>query len=297
MLHFIGYTNNTMNHKKIWHEKLYCHTGQHFLIDKMIYEKETIHHKVIIFKNNIFGNVMAIDDIIQTTEKDEFIYHEMLTHIPIFSHNSIKDVLIIGGGDGGILREICRHQTIKNITMVEIDIEIINLSKKYFPHHSNNSYKDSRLKLVIDDGLNFIKNTQKKFDLIISDSTDPVGCGKNLFSSEFYFNCKQSLNKNGIFVAQNGVFFLQKNESIFTYKTLKKYFHDVSFYQACIPTYYGGAMIFAWATDNMEFRKTSLKNLKARIKNTKLSFNYYNPNIHISSFYLPQYILNALDKS
>ncbi|QCI17611.1 polyamine aminopropyltransferase [Buchnera aphidicola (Acyrthosiphon lactucae)] len=286
-----------MDQKKIWHEKLYCHLGQYFLIEKLIYKKKTPHHKVMIFQNSIFGKIMVIDDIVQTTENDEFIYHEMLTHIPIFAHGSIKNVLIIGGGDGGILREVCRHKNIKKITMVEIDINIINLCKKYFPNHSNNAYEDSRLKLVIDDGLNFTKNTKEKFDLIISDSTDPVGCGKNLFISEFYFNCKNCLTQNGIFVAQNGIFFLQKNETILTYKNLKKYFYDTKFYQANIPTYYGGIMMFAWGTNNIEFRKNSFINIQSRIKNTKLAFNYYNAKIHISSFYLPQYILNALNES
>lgn len=232
--------------------------------------------------------------MVQTTEKDEFIYHEMLTHVPILSHGKIKKVLIIGGGDGGILREICRHKNIENITMVEIDNKIIDLCKKYFPNHSNNSYQDFRLKLIIDDGLKFTKETKEKFDLIISDSTDPIGCGKNLFLSEFYFNCKQCLNQNGIFVAQNGVFFLQKNESLLSYKNLKKYFHHTSFYHATIPTYYGGIMIFTWSTDNVELHKISLEELKKRIKKTKLSFNYYNARMHISSFYLPQYILNTI---
>ena len=286
-----------MAHKKTWHENLYSHLGQYFLIDELLYEKKTEYHQLTIFKNSIFGKILVIDDVVQTTEKDEFIYHEMLTHVPIFSHGLIKNVLIIGGGDGGILREVCRHKTIQSITMVEIDINIINLCKKYFPNHSNNSYQDSRLQLIIDDGLNFVKTTKKKFDLIISDSTDPISYGKNLFLSEFYLNCKNCLHKNGIFVAQNGVFFLQKNETILTYKKLKKYFFDVRFYQATIPTYYGGIMIFAWGSDNTEFRKNSLQDLQSRIKNIKLSFNYYNAKIHISCFYLPQYILNALDKS
>ncbi|MCU4137010.1 polyamine aminopropyltransferase [Buchnera aphidicola (Sitobion avenae)] len=286
-----------MDQKKKWHEKLYCHLGQYFLIEELLYKKKTAYQKVMIFKNSIFGKVMVIDDIVQTTERDEFIYHEMLTHVPIFSHGSIKNVLIIGGGDGGILREVCRHKNIENITMVEIDIDIINLCKKYFPNHSKNAYQDSRLKLIIDDGLNFTKKTKEKFDLIISDSTDPVSCGKNLFLSEFYFNCKNCLNKNGIFVAQNGVFFLQKNESILTYKNLKKHFCDTRFYQANIPTYYGGIMIFAWGSNNTELYKNNLQNIKSRIKHTKLAFNYYNAKIHMSSFYLPQYILNILDES
>ncbi|QCI18762.1 polyamine aminopropyltransferase [Buchnera aphidicola] len=283
--------------KKIWHEKLHRHIGQYFLIDKMLYKEKNKYHDIKIFYNTVMGKIMTIDDIVQTTEKDEFIYHEMLTHVPIFSHGFIKDVLIIGGGDGGVLREICKHKNVNNITMVEIDMSIINLCKKYFPSHSNGAYDDSRLQLIIDDGLNFIKNTNKKFDLIISDCTDPVGSGKSLFFSDFYLNCQKNLKKNGIFVAQNGTSFFQKNEIISTYKNLTKYFHDTTFYQATIPTYYGGTMMFAWGSDNIELRLIDLKKLKSRIKKTKLIFNYYNPQIHISSFYLPQYIINTLDKS
>ncbi|WP_295164610.1 polyamine aminopropyltransferase [uncultured Buchnera sp.] len=283
--------------KNIWHEKLHRHVGQYFSIDKILYQKKNKYHDIIIFQNSIMGRIMAIDGVVQTTEKDEFIYHEMLTHVPIFYHGLIKNVLIIGGGDGGILREICRHNSIENITMVEIDLNIIDLCKEFFPKHSNNTYKDPRLKIIIDNGLNFIKTTKEKFDLIISDSTDPIGCGKDLFLSEFYFYCKNHLLKNGIFVGQNGIFFLQKNNVNQTYKNLKKNFNDASFYQATIPSYYGGIMMFSWGTDNMDLRKINIKNLQKRIKHTKLAFNYYNSKIHISSFYLPEYIINTLDKS
>lgn len=283
--------------KKIWHETLHYDIGQYFLIEKILYKKKNRYHEIKIFYNSIMGKIMTIDGIVQTTEKDEFIYHEMLTHVPILSHGSVKDVLIIGGGDGGILREVCRHKSINSITMVEIDIDIINLCKKYFPNHSNNAYNDPRLNIIIDNGFNFVKNTKNKFNLIISDSTDPIGCGESLFSSEFYSNCKRCLCYDGIFVAQNGVFFLQKNEIILTFKKLKKYFFDVRFYQASIPTYYGGIMMFAWGSDNCEYRKIHNKDLKKRIQNSKLNFNYYNSKIHIGSFYLPQNVISILNKS
>jgi len=286
-----------MINKKIWHEKLHCHLGQYFLIDKILYQKKNQYHDIIIFQNSVMGKIMAIDGVVQTTERDEFIYHEMLTHIPIFSHGLVKNILIIGGGDGGILREVCKHSNVENITMVEIDINIIDLCKKYFPKNSDNAYKDQRLKIVIDNGLNFIKTTKEKFDLIISDSTDPIGCGKDLFKSEFYFHCKNHLIKNGIFVGQNGIFFLQKNHVEKTYTKLKKYFRDVTFYQATIPSYYGGTMMFSWASDNMKFRQINLEKLEKRIERKMLSFNYYNAKIHISSFYLPQNIINVLNKS
>lgn len=285
-----------MERKTTWNERLYSHFGQYFVIEQLLYKSRTDYQDIMIFKSSVFGKVMVIDNIVQTTEKDEFIYHEMLVHVPIFSHGSIKNILIVGGGDGGILREACRHKNIEKITMVEIDYHIIELCKKFFPNHSNESYEDSRVKLIIDDGLNFVKHTKEKFDLIISDSTDPIGYGKNLFLSEFYLNCKKCLNKDGIFVAQNGVFFFQRKEAILTYKKLKKIFQDTKFYQAAIPTYYGGIMMFAWGTNNMKCYKNNLKEIQSRIKNSALDFNYYNAKIHISSFCLPQYILNELDK-
>jgi len=285
-----------MAQKEMWYETLHAGFGQYFTVDKELYREKTAHQDLIIFENAQMGRVMALDGVVQTTERDEFIYHEMMTHVPLLAHGAAKRVLIIGGGDGAMLREVARHQQLESITMVEIDAGVVTFCQQYLPNHSQGAYQDPRLNLVIDDGVNFVSQTQEKFDVIISDCTDPVGPGESLFTSEFYAGCKNALNPGGIFVAQNGVCFLQQEEAINSHRKLSHYFADVSFYQAAIPTYYGGIMTFAWASDNSTLRQLDLATLQARFAEAGLPCRYYNPAIHVGSFALPQYLLNALYK-
>ena len=193
-------------------ETLYKTYGQSFIVDEILFESKTDHQHLIIFNNEQFGRVMALDGVIQTTEKDEFIYHEMLTHVPLFAHGNAKRVLIIGGGDGGILREVLRHPEVEHVTMVEIDQAVVDMCKQYFPKHSDGAFDDPRVNLVIDDGVDFIVNNTELYDVIISDSTDPEGPGEVLFSSRFYKGCKESLTEGGILATQNGVSFMQIDE-------------------------------------------------------------------------------------
>ncbi|XRX42449.1 MAG: polyamine aminopropyltransferase [Buchnera aphidicola (Eriosoma harunire)] len=278
----------------IIHEKLHPCLGQYFLINKILYEQTNEHQKILIFNNTTMGNILLLDDIIQTTEKDEFIYHEMITHVPIFTHPNPKKILIIGGGDGGVLREVIKHKQINKIVMVEIDRIVIDICKKFFPAHNNNAFNDPRLQLIINNGFEFIKKNTEKFDIIISDSTDPVGPGKTLFNLSFYNYCKKSLHDNGIFVAQNGVSFLQQNEIQKTHQKLKKIFHTVKFYQTCIPTYYGGMMTFSFSSNTKYQNNMYDLKLKNRIQSKNIYCLHYNYNIHCSSFSLPKYFLNIL---
>lgn len=283
-----------MSEKEMWYETLHAGFGQYFSVDKILYREQTGHQDLIIFENAALGRVMALDGVVQTTERDEFIYHEMLTHVPLLAHGAAKRVLIIGGGDGAMLREVSRHKEIEQITMVEIDAGVVTFCKQYLPNHSAGAYDDPRFNLVIDDGVNFVGQCSEKFDVIISDCTDPIGPGESLFTSEFYQGCRRCLNENGIFVAQNGVCFLQQDEAIDSHRKLSHYFGDVSFYQAAIPTYYGGIMTFAWASDNPALRQLDTATLQARFDAANLSCRYYNPAIHTGSFALPQYLLDAL---
>ncbi|ALV93399.1 MULTISPECIES: polyamine aminopropyltransferase [Pantoea] len=283
-----------MAQNEMWYETLHAGFGQYFTVDKLLYRDKTAHQDLVIFENAAFGRVMALDGVVQTTERDEFIYHEMMTHVPILAHGKAKRVLIIGGGDGAMLREVSRHSSVEQITMVEIDAGVVSFCKEYLPNHSAGAFDDTRLNLVIDDGVNFVNQTEEKFDVIISDCTDPIGPGESLFTSEFYAGCKNALNPGGIFVAQNGVCFLQQEEAINSHRKLSHYFSDVSFYQAAIPTYYGGIMTFAWATDNETQRQWDAATLQSRLDDADLRCRYYNPAIHVGSFALPQYLLNAL---
>ncbi|SLM62032.1 MULTISPECIES: polyamine aminopropyltransferase [Dickeya] len=283
-----------MARKEIWYETLHANFGQYFSIDQVLYHEKTDHQDLIIFDNAALGRVMALDGVVQTTERDEFIYHEMMTHVPILAHGNAKRVLIIGGGDGGMLREVCRHQSIEQITMVEIDASVVGFCRQYLPNHSAGAYDDPRLQLVIDDGVNFVNACQEKFDVIISDCTDPIGPGESLFTSDFYQGCARCLNEDGIFVAQNGVCFLQQDEAVNSHQKLTSYFSDVSFYQTAIPTYYGGIMTFAWASHHPALRAIEPHTLQQRFNAAGITCRYYNPAIHIGSFALPQYLLNAL---
>jgi len=283
-----------MTQNEMWFETLHPGFGQYFTVDDVLYREKTAHQDLIIFQNAAFGRVMALDGVVQTTERDEFIYHEMMTHVPLLAHGAAKKVLIIGGGDGAMLREVARHTAIEQITMVEIDAGVVTFCKQYLPNHSAGAYDDPRFNLVIDDGVNFVTQTDEKFDVIISDCTDPVGPGESLFTSEFYAGCKRALNENGIFVAQNGVCFLQQDEALNSHRKLSHYFSDVSFYQAAIPTYYGGIMTFAWASDNPALRQLDTATLQHRFTAVGLNCRYYNAAIHTGSFALPQYLLNAL---
>ncbi|MCO7264383.1 polyamine aminopropyltransferase [Dickeya zeae] len=283
-----------MSRKEIWYETLHANFGQYFSIDQVLYHEKTDHQDLIIFENAALGRVMALDGVVQTTERDEFIYHEMMTHVPLLAHGDAKRVLIIGGGDGGMLREVCRHRNIEQITMVEIDAGVVSFCRQYLPNHSAGAYDDPRFRLVIDDGVNFVKACQEKFDIIISDCTDPIGPGESLFTSDFYQGCARCLNDGGIFVAQNGVCFLQQDEAVNSHQKLSHYFSDVSFYQTAIPTYYGGIMTFAWASNNPALRAIDQQSLQQRFEAAEIVCRYYNSAIHIGSFALPQYLLNAL---
>ncbi|MDH2241248.1 polyamine aminopropyltransferase [Pseudomonas sp. GD03909] len=277
-------------------ETLYEGYGQRFQVDKLLHEMRTEHQHLVIFENPRMGRVMALDGVIQTSEADEFIYHEMLAHVPILAHGLARRVLIIGGGDGGILREVARHRDIESITMVEIDGAVVEMCREFLPNHSAGTFEDPRLNLVIDDGMHFVATTEEKFDVIISDSTDPIGPGEVLFSENFYQACRRCLNEGGILVAQNGTPFLQLGEVQTTAKRMQGLFADWHFYQAAVPTYIGGAMTFAWGASSAESRKLPLEALMQRFAGSGIVTRYYNPHVHIGAFALPQYVLHAIAK-
>lgn len=280
-----------------YRETLHDDYGQFFSVEKMLYEERTELQHLVIFENPRMGRVMALDGAIQTTEADEFVYHEMLTHVPILAHGDVRNVLIIGGGDGGMLREVCRHASVERITMVEIDHAVVDMCKKYLPKHSNGAYDDSRVNLVIDDGMRFVANCTEKFDVIISDCPDPTGPAEVLFSESFYHACQRCLTNDGIFVAQNGTPFLQIDEVQTTASNLQGLFADWHFYHAAVPTYIGGSMTFAWATDNAQLRKLPLATLRQRFADSAIVTRYYNADIHQAAFALPQYVLQAIGKA
>jgi spermidine synthase len=274
-------------------EKLHADYGQSLRISEMLYDSETEHQRLKVFQNGTFGRVLTLDDVVQTTEGDNFVYHEMLTHVPILAHGAARHVCIIGGGDGGMAREVLRHQSVEKVTMVEIDGGVVEFSKQYLPTLSQGAFDDPRLNLVIADGADFIRTTEGGFDVIIVDSTDPIGPGEVLFSDTFYGHAKRALTPGGIIVTQNGVPFMQGDELTNTMRAFQALFADASCYLATVPTYAGGPMAFGWGTDG-DARQTPLATLQDRFAASGLTPDYYTPEVHQAAFALPGYVLKLM---
>jgi spermidine synthase len=255
----------------------------------VLYDSETEHQRLRVIENATFGRVLTLDGVVQVTEGDEFIYHEMLTHVPLLAHGATRRVLIIGGGDGGMAREVLRHKTVEHVTMVEIDAGVVEFSKQYLPSLSAGAFDDARLNLVIADGAAFMRESGDTFDVIISDSTDPIGPGEVLFTDTFYGHVKNRLATGGIFVTQNGVPFMQPDELAGTMRAFRSLWRDATCYLATIPTYAGGPMAFGWGTDGAA-RQVDLGTLETRFANTGIAARYYTPEVHKAAFALPGYV-------
>ena len=275
-------------------EHLHEELLQQVRIDKVIYRDKTDLQDLIIFENSLFGRVLALDGVVQTTEGDEYVYHEMLTHVPITGHGAVKRVLIIGGGDGGMAREALKHEGVE-VTMVEIDRSVVDLCSEYLPKLNNGAFENPRFNLVITDGCKFVKETEERWDVIIVDSTDPIGPGEVLFTEEFYADCKRCLSEGGILVTQNGCPAVQGSEVTDSFNRLRPSFGDVSFYLAPVPTYQGGFMAFGWASDNADLRRLPGDLLAARFDPKGIATRYYTPAVHAASFALPADVLSLLN--
>ena len=274
-------------------EKLHADYAQSLRVDRLLYDSETAHQRLRVFQNPTFGRVLTLDDVVQTTEGDNAIYHEMLTHVPILAHGAVSRVCIVGGGDGGMAREVLKHDTVTHVTMVEIDAGVVEFSKQYLPTLSAGAFDDPRLELVISDGADFMRDTTGGFDVIIVDSTDPIGPGEVLFSDSFYGHAKRALAPGGILVTQNGVPFLQPDELRNTMRAFTALFADATCYMATIPTYAGGPMAFGWGTDG-EARATPRDVLQGRFDAAGLAPFYYTPAVHQAAFALPGYVAKLL---
>lgn len=271
-------------------ERLHDDWGQKMEIKERLFTKKSPFQRIQIIETSRFGKMLVLDGIVQTNEGDEFIYHEMLTHVPILTHGNVKKVLIIGGGDGGMLREVLRHESVEKAVMVEIDGMVIEYCKKLMPSLSQGAFDDPRAEVIVGDGLEYVKKTKENFDVIICDSTDPTGPGVVLFTKDFYSDCQRILTPNGILVTQNGVPFVQGKEITETHQNRARYFKDNTFYLAAIPSYIGGFMAFGWASNNPDLRKVSEEVLKERASKIKGKTRYYSPAVHKASFVLPPYV-------
>jgi spermidine synthase len=257
---------------------------------KVLAEIKTEHQHLIIFENPTFGTMMMLDGVVQLATADEFVYHEMMAHVPLFAHGAAKDVLIIGGGDGGVLREVLKHPEVESATLCEIDQSVIELALEHFPKISDGAFDHPKAKVVIADGTKFVAETEQRFDVIIVDSTDPIGPGAVLFTREFYTNCKRCLKPGGLLVTQNGLPFVQAGELRQSVGYFRELFADAWAYLMTNATYFGGMIALGWASDDASLRKVPLSELESRFAKARIATRYYRPDVHQAAFALPTFV-------
>ena len=264
-------------------------------VDRHIISVKSDFQKIDVFDTPEFGRVLVIDDYIMLTEKDEFIYHEMITHVPMAVNPNIKKVLVIGAGDGGTVRELTRYNSLKRIDMVEIDRKVVEICKEFIPQTASR-LDDKRVNLYFEDGLKFVKTKKNEYDLIIVDSTDPIGPGVELFTLEFYENCFNALVDDGILVNQHeSPYYPEDAETMQrTHKKIESVFPIATVYQAHIPTYGSGHWLFGFASKKFN----PVTDLNEVLWNSlRLETNYYNTDLHKGSFYIPNYVKRLLEKA
>lgn len=259
--------------------------------EKILYSGKSDFQNIEIFESETFGRIMVIDGYIMLTEKDEFIYHEMIVHVPMSVIANPRNVLVIGGGDGGTVRELVKHGCIEKIDFVEIDGDVIKVSREFLPNVSG-SIDDEKVNILVGDGIKFVEETDEKYDLIIVDSTDPyVGPGEGLFTSEFYRNCHGILNDGGILVNQHESPYYDNDAEVARrmHLTMREIFPVCTVYQAFIPTYPSGHWLFGFASKTMTPESPVVKGRMDGIE-TK----YFNEEVRKASFALPNYVKELL---
>lgn len=277
---------------RLFRETLYGDEAfQGFAIDDTLIEGATDYQKVQVFQTERWGRVLVLDGIVQTTERDEFIYHEMLTHVPMLACASARRVLIVGGGDGGILREVLKHD-IEHVDMVEIDRGVVDLCIAHMPSLNDGGrvFQDPRAAVVIEDAFEFLGRERRAYDVIIVDSTDPVAAGEVLFSETFYGLCRDALKPGGVLALQDGVVFLQPDEARNSMRRVRALGLAARCYAIAVPTYYGGNMLLGCASDDPRVLAADAGDIQARFERAGIDTRHYTPALHCASFVLPRWI-------
>ncbi|MTH99560.1 polyamine aminopropyltransferase [Roseibium sp. RKSG952] len=285
-----------MNDGLTFNETLYPGLKVSYSCEDILFQQRTEHQDLVLFTNPVFGKVLMLDGITQVTTADEFIYHEMMSHVPLFAHGAARKVLIVGGGDCGLAEEALKHKKLDHLVQVEIDRSVVDFSRQHFNDFNAGVLDDPRFELVIGDGMKFVSETDLTFDVVIVDSTDPQGPGAILFSEAFYRAVHRCLKPGGILVTQNGVPFLQRGELVTSLERFTRIFQDGAAYIAAIPTYFGGHMTLGWASDDATLRKVPLATLEKRFTAENFQTRYYTPEVHQAAFALPRFILDAVEE-
>jgi spermidine synthase len=258
--------------------------------DEILHEVKTEHQHLVIFKNRTWGTVLMLDGVCQLTTSDEFIYHEMMAHVPLMALDKPKQVLVVGGGDGGVLREVLKHPSVERAFLCEIDREVIDTALKYYPEIPGDTFDDERAVVVIADGRKFVAETDERFDAIIVDSSEPIGPSAVLHTPEFFASCKRALKEGGILVTQNGLPFLFPDHLRDTTRAFASLFEHVAPYLCTQPCYFGGPFALNWASDEDDHLDLTIKKLEKRQAKRGITTRYWTPAVHLAAFALPQYV-------
>ena len=278
---------------ELWFSEFHTPDVKHAIkVRRHLYSKQSDFQQIDIFETPEFGRVLALDGSVMLTERDEFIYDEMITHVPMSVHPGIRDVLVIGAGDGGVVKELCRYDRVRRIDLVEMDPEVISACRTYLPENAAR-LDDARVHIHYENALRFIRRCKDEYDLIIVDSTDPFGPSEGFFTLEFYGVCFNALREDGIMVNQQGSPFYQHDAEAMQrcHKRIFNTFPISKVYQAHIPTYAAGYWTFGFASkkydpvDDLDVAAWKALNLRTK---------YYTPKLHVGAFCLPAFLEEML---
>ncbi len=281
-----------------FNETLHPGWGQRLQVVRTLARVDSPYQTIEVFESARHGRVLALDGAIQITEADEFVYQEMLAHVSLLAHGSARRVLIIGAGDGGVLRRVLQHRTVERAAMVEIDGEVIRLSREFLPGIGGDAWTDPRAEVIVGDGIAYAAEAAAgSFDVVIVDSTDPAGVGEVLFTQAFYADCARLLTPEGLVVNQCGVPFMQPEELRDTSRRRARAFPHVSAYVAAVPTYVGGLMTLGIAAKAAGLGQVPVETIRARAAAAGIlgRTRYWSPEVQAAAFQLPPYIAELLD--
>lgn len=281
---------------ELWYtEKHTPNSGITIKAKQTLYKEKTDFQELVIIDTEDFGKIMLLDGLVMLSEKDEFVYHEMLVHPSLYTHPNPKRVLIIGGGDGGTLREVVRHPSVEKAVLVEIDGAVIEASKRFFPQVAS-GFNSDKAEIIVGDGIKYVSETDAEYDVILIDSTDPIGPAEGLFSKEFYQSCQKILTKDGILTTQSETPFIDSFAGIIPQITsiFKTLFAETRLYLVAIPTYPSGLWSFTMGSKVNCPQKDFQQD---RYQADSLKFDYYNDSLHKAAFSLPNFVKELLKQS
>ena len=268
-------------------EKQTEHFGITARIIRTLHTEQTPFQKLDMVETAEFGNMLILDGMVMTTQKDEFVYHEMVAHVPLFTHPNPENVLVVGGGDGGVIREVLKHPSVKKATLVEIDGKVIECSKKYLPEIAG-QLDDPRVEVKVDDGFMHIAQSENEYDVIMVDSTEPVGPTVNLFTKGFYAGIAKALKEDGIFVAQTDNPWFKADLIRNVYRDVKEIFPVTRLYTANIPTYPSG--LWTFTLGSKKYDPLAVSDDRFHDIDTK----YYTKELHKACFVLPKFVADLV---